>query len=404
MVHFSAASMLRAMCVVCVLGVSGVCGGVGWAATPEQQQRWLDARLPADERAVLDTIVGFSAPEFPDEARWIEGDAVTLESLHGKVVVLQSWTRASANGRAAPRRVQQLLSRFSEDDVAIVAIHTPEGEQGLEQFVERVPVGVRSVVDPVGAWCDELGIFRRPVTILIDRSGEIRFAGVSYAGLADAVGFLVKEEAREKKVAALPARDERTSAPVHPTQGPTVRETSFPRDTGNPRGANDLRGQKGPKIEIGQWVSNAPRSLADKVVVVEFWATWCGPCIAGIPHLNELQKAMGSRGVIVGISDEDLSTVQNFVRQREMNYAIACDPERKMRNVVGNRGIPHCIVMCPEGIVRWQGHPAALSRETLLQIADASGIGAADGGGEEESGGGGGQITGKRWVEPKRGS
>ena len=403
MVQSSAASALRVLCVVCALGVSGVCAELGWAATPEQQQRWLDARLPADERAVLDSIVGFAAPELPDEARWIEGEAVTLESLRGKVVVVQSWTRASANGRAAPRRVQQLLSRFSEDDVAIVAVHTPEGEQGLEQFVERVPVGVRSAVDPVGAWCDEMGIFRRPVTILIDRSGEIRFAGVSYAGLANAVDFLVKEEARKKKVPALPARAERTAAPVHPTQGPVVRETSFPRDTGNPRGANDLRGQKGPKIEIGQWVSNAPRSLADKVVVVEFWATWCGPCIAGIPHLNELQKSIGSRGVIIGISDEDLSTVQNFVRQREMNYAIACDPERKMRNAVGNRGIPHCIVMCPEGIVRWQGHPASLSIEMLSQIADASGIGAAESGGEDETGAGG-AITGKRWVEPQRGS
>lgn len=364
-------------------------------AIPEDQRNWLDLRMPDDERELLDSTVGFAPPPIPAEFAWIEGDAVSLENLRGRVVVLQSWSRASASGRAAPRRVQHLLKGFTDEDVVIVAVHTPEGADGLQAYVERVPIGVSSAVDTRGQWCDEMGIYRRPVTILIDRDGAIRFPGVTYARLADAVELLVNEESSDKEVGALPARDERLEEKPHPTRGPSVNTTSYPRNTGDPRGANDLRGKKGPSIHVAQWLANPPRDLDDKVVVVEFWATWCGPCIKGIPHLNELQEELAGRAVVIGVSNEDAQKVEEFLKRNEMNYSVACDPDSSMMQVVGNRGIPHCIVMSPDGIVRWQGHPAGLDVETLEAIADAANVASSG-----SSSGSGSSGSAKRWVQP----
>ena len=63
--------------------------------------------------------------------------------------------------------------------------------------------------------------------------------------------------------------------------------------------------------------------LAGKVVVLNFWATWCPPCVAEIPDLARLAKEVNQEGgVVIGISDEDVDTIRSFVASRDMPYAI----------------------------------------------------------------------------------
>ncbi|MDM7915443.1 MAG: TlpA family protein disulfide reductase [Candidatus Eisenbacteria bacterium] len=85
--------------------------------------------------------------------------------------------------------------------------------------------------------------------------------------------------------------------------------------------------------------------LADrkgKVVLVDFWATWCGPCRASIPHLIDLQKQYGSQGLeVVGISLDNPgmdATVAAFARQMGINYPIVLDPSGEVANRFG--GVP----------------------------------------------------------------
>lgn len=103
----------------------------------------------------------------------------------------------------------------------------------------------------------------------------------------------------------------------------------------------------------------------DKVVVVEFWATWCPPCRRSIPHLGKLQKEFGDKVVILGISNEKLSTVKKFYKKMKdkMTYTVAIDKNgatskgyMKAYNV---RGIPHAFIV-KGGKVIWHGHPAAI--------------------------------------------
>jgi uncharacterized protein (TIGR03435 family) len=121
--------------------------------------------------------------------------------------------------------------------------------------------------------------------------------------------------------------------------------------------------------------ADTPRSLEElkgKVVVLEFWATWCGPCIKAIPHLNELQTQFPNRDEVVflAITDEPPETTQPLVDNREFLSPIAHDDSGKTFRAYGVRAIPRTIVISPEGIVVGVLRPDSLTRERLQGYID----------------------------------
>src|SRR5512137_372166 len=87
-------------------------------------------------------------------------------------------------------------------------------------------------------------------------------------------------------------------------------------------------GDAAASLIIKEWVKGKAANVKDgkNIHVVEFWATWCGPCKVSIPHLTEMQKKFKDRGVIfVGISDEPASKVKPFVQNmgEKMDYVVA---------------------------------------------------------------------------------
>ncbi len=113
-----------------------------------------------------------------------------------------------------------------------------------------------------------------------------------------------------------------------------------------------------------------------KVTVMEFWATWCGPCKTGMPHLSELQKEYQDRGVdIIGVSNEKLALVESFIAKpqwdKKTNYTIAVDQDGATNNAymkaAKRNGIPCAFVVDGEGRVAWIGHPMSMD-EPLKKI------------------------------------
>jgi len=95
-------------------------------------------------------------------------------------------------------------------------------------------------------------------------------------------------------------------------------------------------------------------ALSAKVAVVNFWATWCPPCVEEMASLDGLHKELGTQGVVVlAVSvDEDASQLRRFVKERGIGLTVLQDPGgRQAASVYGVRGYPETVVVGPDGLV-----------------------------------------------------
>ncbi|MBK9126786.1 MAG: redoxin family protein [Phycisphaerales bacterium] len=142
-------------------------------------------------------------------------------------------------------------------------------------------------------------------------------------------------------------------------------------------------GDAAPPIKVEKWVKGGPVDLESakgkNVIVVEFWATWCAPCRASIPHLTKLQKAHKDDGlIIVGISSSDKAEedVTKFVKSMgdKMNYTIAYENREEAQTSKAfmepfeAEGIPHAFVIDKQGKLVWQGHPMIGLEEVVKAV------------------------------------
>ena len=115
---------------------------------------------------------------------------------------------------------------------------------------------------------------------------------------------------------------------------------------------------------VEDWVSEKP-DMTGKFTVVEFWGTWCGPCKKSIPHLNELSKKFKNSIVFIGVSDESVAQVKSM-KEPVIEYYSAVDSKNRMKkDILELKGVPHAVVVDPDGIVCWEGGPENLTEGLL---------------------------------------
>lgn len=148
-------------------------------------------------------------------------------------------------------------------------------------------------------------------------------------------------------------------------------------------------GDPAPPLSVSKWVKGEKIDKIEpgQTYVVEFWATWCGPCRATIPHLTELQKKYKDKGVhFMGVSvfETDPTKVEPFVKEmgEKMNYSVALDDvpkggdrdEGKMAlgwmKAAEEDGIPTAFVV-KDGKIAWIGHPMQMD-EPLAKIVSGT--------------------------------
>ena len=202
-----------------------------------------------------------------------------------------------------------------------------------------------------------------------------------------------------------------------PAQGRMAAEKTAPEKAAAEEPKLLTIGSKAPPLDIEHWISNGngkfkpvTKFAPGKVYVVEFWATWCGPCIASMPTLAKTQAKYIDKGVqIISISDEDLETVQGFLEtnvrssksdnadkeggekgakevakaetakkqtyaQLTSAYCLTTDPDASVSidymEASAQNGIPTSFIVGKTGQVEWIGHPTDLDEPLEQIVAD----------------------------------
>ena len=162
-------------------------------------------------------------------------------------------------------------------------------------------------------------------------------------------------------------------------------------------------GSDAPALNVEHWVQDGKGKFKPvtkfekgKVYVVEFWATWCGPCIQSMPHLAELQTKYADKGVqLISISDEDLETVDKFLdrevrgskaeegkedakpktyRELTSAYCLTTDPDQSTNKdymeAAAQNGIPTAFIVGKDSKIEWIGHPMEMDDPLAAVVGD----------------------------------
>lgn len=148
-------------------------------------------------------------------------------------------------------------------------------------------------------------------------------------------------------------------------------------------------GDKAPELRYGQWLKGTPIKQYEpgRLYLVEFWATWCGPCIQMMPHLSTLAKEREKEITVIGVNiweahgdsakpyNTYLPKVERFVKQMgdKMAYNVSMDTDdqymgNNWMKAAGQEGIP-CSFMIKDGIIQWIGHPIEV--DSLIDVVNS---------------------------------
>ena len=182
------------------------------------------------------------------------------------------------------------------------------------------------------------------------------------------------EAAAEKERLQLDAHARYTQAlkeakppkPAAPAE--TVEEQGGANDEVEPHeiSAKSFLNKPAPAIVAEKWLTDPP-ILPGKFILVDFWATWCGPCRRSIPKLNALSGKFKDKLVVLGLADETEQEVRKMTDPK-IEYSVAIDSHHRASADFGVERIPHAVLIDPKGIVRFEGNPGYLNERNLANL------------------------------------
>jgi cytochrome c biogenesis protein CcmG/thiol:disulfide interchange protein DsbE len=338
----------------------------------------------------------FDFEAFGALAEWA-GDPVTRESLGDRLLVVLAWDQGDAKSvRLLPTLAR--LERSLRGKALCVAVHQRAGWAEARHAIDAGRVAIASAHDADGSFFETLKIDDHPNLFIVDRSGHVRIADLDPRDLNRAVLRLSRETPQQAE-ADLPRRVERLAearayTPADIAEAPADEPGREPRTTDdrppvlrtvakpdasayaqaswpgrNTQGlsARDIQGQPLPAL-FGQetWLTEKPEGvLEDRVRIIDFWATWCGPCIRASPTLDQIQTQFADEVLVMGLSGqaagarypEDERSIREYIRSHPVSYAHLHDRSQRLFKNLAVKGIPHVMVISTDGVVRWQGNP-----------------------------------------------
>lgn len=133
-------------------------------------------------------------------------------------------------------------------------------------------------------------------------------------------------------------------------------------------------GDRAPALEIEETLNGAAdaadwAAVQGKATVLEFWATWCGPCVGVIPHLNQLADELSGEDIrFVSVTDEEEGTVAPFLESIPISGVVALDLDRSAFRDYGIRSIPTTFLVDREGVIQAVTRAHDVTKDHLLDL------------------------------------
>lgn len=327
-------------------------------------------------------------------SEWVGGEAVTESGVNeGQVVAFAVIDSQNAAAMTMLNTMTRLARTHGDKGLKVFAVHGEENWDALAALAEQNRVRIPVAKDTGGAFAGALLSDDVPDVYIIDRAGNLRYADFETRVLELAVTRLLRETVPQAaENARLEAKSRNALMAESPTPAATPARTgggnatkatpeqyaaaSWPaHNAGNLYGKN-MQGQALP-VPLGSetWLTDK-QDLTGKALVLDFWATWCGPCIAVMPQLDTMQRQNPQTLAVLGLAGqarqgypEDANAVRNFMSKNRHSYGQLIDPQQRVYKSLEIRAIPHVVVLSTDGVVRWQGNPHEPAfRQAVAQV------------------------------------
>ncbi len=114
--------------------------------------------------------------------------------------------------------------------------------------------------------------------------------------------------------------------------------------------------------------------IAGKLILIDFWATWCGACIVEMPRLDELQKEFNNQLAILSVSHEEKNRLEKFAKKRPYSFTYLRDGAEMLRKLFPYRALPHTVLMNAEGKVLAITNSKDVTKEVIRKVINGEAI------------------------------
>ena len=326
----------------------------------------------------------FDTTLFDGLTNWSLASTIDASAIENKVVLISMVDSGNPKSLLTLSTLARYERQNADDGLVTLAVHPELGWEAMQEKIDDGRVKVLTAMDPGNAFATALGSDDAPDLYLIDRAGQLRYADLESRSLKRAVGQLLRET-QEEAIANAKLQSE----------GVEIADTSESKDDAKPEPktitseayasadwpqqnqakfkAKNFQGQPLP-VPLGneEWLSDK-KDTENKVIVLDFWATWCGPCRAASPMLEEIQREFEGKLEVLAIggSNDDERSHKRYVFSSKKAYSNLYDKNDSIYRPMGITAIPHTVVMSTDGIIRWQGNPLSKNfKDIVTQIVE----------------------------------